>query len=189
MSALMDFCIGLNMQISLPPHYRLSVFRLQDGGQLQGRDHTHYGQTHFQKVGAAPASYCILYTNDTWLNMHIIHTMPNMHHAMICMHIMLNMVTTFICTPFLYGNHAQHTSHHKHTHPTILNLSVCSIRLLVGGRVRAILAGGAPLSPYTHDYLRWLLLLLLGEGSRLHVLFIGATTGCFFFNWTPPKFF
>ena len=54
-SALMDFCIGLHMPISLPPHYQLSVFRLQDGGQLQGRDHTHYGQTHFQEVGAAPA--------------------------------------------------------------------------------------------------------------------------------------
>ena len=102
--------------------------------------------------------------------MHIMHTMPNMHNVMVCIHVMLNMNTIFICTPFLYGNHAHHTSHHKHT---ILNL--CSIRLLVGGRVRAILAGGAPLSPYTHDYLRWGLVLLVGEGNGLHVLFIGST--------------
>ena len=29
-----------------------------------------------------------------------------------------------------------------------------SIRLLVGGRVRAIMSGGAPLAPDTHDYLK-----------------------------------
>ena len=48
-----------------------------------------------------------------------------------------------------------------------------SIRLLVGGRVRAILAGGAPLSEYTHDYLRTVLGITLLQGYGLT-----ETTAC-----------
>merc|ERR1712012_796766 len=36
--------------------------------------------------------------------------------------------------------------------PIMDRLIFKSIRMLVGGRVRAILSGGAPLSPHTHDY-------------------------------------
>ena len=42
-----------------------------------------------------------------------------------------------------------------------------TIRLLVGGRVRAILSGGAPLSEATHDYLRNVLGVILLQGYGL----------------------
>lgn len=42
-----------------------------------------------------------------------------------------------------------------------------SIRMLVGGRVRAILSGGAPLSEDTHDYLRTVLGAILLQGYGL----------------------
>ena len=48
-----------------------------------------------------------------------------------------------------------------------------SIRLLVGGRVRAILSGGAPLSEATHEYLRSVLGLTLLQGYGLT-----ETTAC-----------
>ena len=38
--------------------------------------------------------------------------------------------------------------------PIMDRLIFRSIRLLVGGRVRAIMSGGAPLAPDTHDYLK-----------------------------------
>ena len=38
--------------------------------------------------------------------------------------------------------------------PNLASPLLSSIRALLGGRVRAIMSGGAPLSPATHDYLR-----------------------------------
>jgi len=57
--------------------------------------------------------------------------------------------------------------------PIMDRLIFRSIRLLVGGRVRAILAGGAPLSPHTHDYLRTVLGIKLLQGYGLT-----ETTAC-----------
>jgi len=51
--------------------------------------------------------------------------------------------------------------------PIMDRLIFRSVRLLVGGRVRAILSGGAPLSPSTHDYLRSVLGSLLLQGYGL----------------------
>jgi len=51
--------------------------------------------------------------------------------------------------------------------PIMDKLIFRSIRLLVGGRVRAILSGGAPLSPATHDYLRTVLGAILLQGYGL----------------------
>ena len=42
-----------------------------------------------------------------------------------------------------------------------------SVRMLVGGRVRAILSGGAPLSEDTHDYLRNVLGVILLQAECL----------------------
>ena len=42
----------------------------------------------------------------------------------------------------------------KKSHLVMVRLVFKSIRALLGGRVRAILSGGAPLSPSTHEYLR-----------------------------------
>jgi len=57
--------------------------------------------------------------------------------------------------------------------PIMDRLIFRSIRLLVGGRVRAILAGGAPLSEDTHDYLRTVLGITLLQGYGLT-----ETTAC-----------
>ena len=43
---------------------------------------------------------------------------------------------------------------HGESTPIMDRLMFGSIRALVGGRVRAILSGGAPLAPDIHDYLR-----------------------------------
>jgi len=51
--------------------------------------------------------------------------------------------------------------------PIIDRLLFRTIRLLVGGRVRAILSGGAPLSEATHDYLRNVLGVILLQGYGL----------------------
>merc|ERR1712192_23175 len=51
--------------------------------------------------------------------------------------------------------------------PIMDRLIFKSIRMLVGGRVRAILSGGAPLSPHTHDYLRTVLGIRLLQGYGL----------------------
>jgi len=51
--------------------------------------------------------------------------------------------------------------------PIMDKLMFRSIRLLVGGRVRAILSGGAPLSEDTHDYLRAVLGVVLLQGYGL----------------------
>jgi len=51
--------------------------------------------------------------------------------------------------------------------PIMDRLMFRAVRLLVGGRVRAILSGGAPLSPSTHDYLRSVLGSLLLQGYGL----------------------
>jgi len=51
--------------------------------------------------------------------------------------------------------------------PIMDRLIFRSIRLLVGGRVRAIMSGGAPLSPHTHDYLRSVLGVILLQGYGL----------------------
>merc|ERR1711936_989756 len=51
--------------------------------------------------------------------------------------------------------------------PIMDRLIFKSIRMLVGGRVRAILSGGAPLSPQTHDYLRTVLGIRLLQGYGL----------------------
>eukprot|EP00092_Neocalanus_flemingeri_P058794 GFUD01070172.1.p1 GENE.GFUD01070172.1~~GFUD01070172.1.p1 ORF type:complete len:453 (-),score=135.43 GFUD01070172.1:950-2260(-) len=51
--------------------------------------------------------------------------------------------------------------------PIMDKLIFRSIRLLVGGRVRAILAGGAPLSEDTHDYLRTVLGAIILQGYGL----------------------
>lgn len=51
--------------------------------------------------------------------------------------------------------------------PIMDRLMFRSISLLVGGRVRAILSGGAPLAPHTHDFLHAVLgikLLQVGDG-------------------------
>jgi len=57
--------------------------------------------------------------------------------------------------------------------PVMDRLIFRSIRLLVGGRVRAVLSGGAPLSPHTHDYLRSVLGIKLLQGYGLT-----ETTAC-----------
>lgn len=57
--------------------------------------------------------------------------------------------------------------------PIMDRLIFRSIRLLVGGRVRAILSGGAPLSPHTHSYLRSVLGVHLLQGYGLT-----ETTAC-----------
>ena len=49
----------------------------------------------------------------------------------------------------------------------LTNINNRTIRLLVGGRVRAILSGGAPLSEATHDYLRNVLGVILLQGYGL----------------------
>jgi len=51
--------------------------------------------------------------------------------------------------------------------PIMDRLIFRSIRMLVGGRVRAILSGGAPLSEDTHDYLRTVLGAILLQGYGL----------------------
>jgi len=51
--------------------------------------------------------------------------------------------------------------------PLMDRLIFRSVRLLVGGRVRAIMSGGAPLSPHTHDYLRSVLGVILLQGYGL----------------------
>jgi len=51
--------------------------------------------------------------------------------------------------------------------PIMDRLIFRSIRMLVGGRVRAILSGGAPLSEDTHDYLRTVLGVILLQGYGL----------------------
>jgi len=51
--------------------------------------------------------------------------------------------------------------------PIMDKLIFRSIRMLVGGRVRAILSGGAPLSEDTHDYLRTVLGCILLQGYGL----------------------
>jgi len=57
--------------------------------------------------------------------------------------------------------------------PIMDRLLFRTIRLLVGGRVRAILSGGAPLAPHTHDYLRAVLGIRLLQGYGLT-----ETTAC-----------
>ena len=47
-----------------------------------------------------------------------------------------------------------------------------SIRALLGGRVRAILSGGAPLSPSTHEYLRAVLGVDLLQVSMVAMILI-----------------
>ena len=47
-----------------------------------------------------------------------------------------------------------------------------SIRALLGGRVRAILSGGAPLSPSTHEYLRAVLGVDLLQVSIMAMILI-----------------
>jgi len=51
--------------------------------------------------------------------------------------------------------------------PILDRLIFRSVRMLVGGRVRAILSGGAPLSEDTHDYLRNVLGVILLQGYGL----------------------
>jgi len=51
--------------------------------------------------------------------------------------------------------------------PIMDKLVFRSIRMLVGGRVRAIMSGGAPLSEDTHDYLRTVLGAILLQGYGL----------------------
>jgi len=51
--------------------------------------------------------------------------------------------------------------------PIMDKLIFRSIRMLVGGRVRAIMSGGAPLSEDTHDYLRTVLGVILLQGYGL----------------------
>merc|ERR1719420_2897531 len=51
--------------------------------------------------------------------------------------------------------------------PIMDRLIFKSIRMLVGGRVRAILSGGAPLSEDTHEYLRSVLGVILLQGYGL----------------------
>jgi len=51
--------------------------------------------------------------------------------------------------------------------PIMDRLIFRSIRMLVGGRVRAIMSGGAPLSEDTHDYLRTVLGVILLQGYGL----------------------
>merc|ERR1719347_1817381 len=57
--------------------------------------------------------------------------------------------------------------------PILDRLIFRSIRMLVGGRVRAILSGGAPLSEATHEYLRSVLGVTLLQGYGLT-----ETTAC-----------
>ena len=36
-----------------------------------------------------------------------------------------------------------------------------SFRMLIGGKVRVMLTGGAPLAPETHDYIRYIIFVLM----------------------------
>merc|ERR1719228_1036271 len=60
--------------------------------------------------------------------------------------------------------------------PIIDRLVLRSIRMALGGRVRAIMSGGAPLSPKTHNYLRAALSVDLLQGYGLTESCAAATT-------------
>ena len=60
----------------------------------------------------------------------------------------------------------------KKSHLVMVRLVFKSIRALLGGRVRAILSGGAPLSPSTHEYLRAVLGVDLLQVSMVAMILI-----------------
>ena len=60
----------------------------------------------------------------------------------------------------------------KKSHLMMVRLVFKSIRALLGGRVRAILSGGAPLSPSTHEYLRAVLGVDLLQVSIVSMILI-----------------
>ena len=53
------------------------------------------------------------------------------------------------------------------TTPIMDRLIFKNMRNIVGGRIRLLLSGGAPLSPDTHDYVRCALSLPLVQGNTL----------------------